>query len=235
MAKIYGTITLDDSEKLKIPDDGYGHSYQNDPIQKLEVTLKGRKYFKYIEVSYENKMFYGYVHWDVNIDDLKFSHRGTVNFRLISVYIQYGPKESDRVQCYDDTNIYKEYEELVKCSFFNELLGELGVGFAGSGEEHVDTILEAIRSVKILKGNDILSLVKNIDTLQTENARLIKEYQAVLDDWQKTNRRLDEQTSINTQLQEQVDTFTKERDDYKKEMKTRILNAIDKDDDTFII
>jgi hypothetical protein len=227
MTAIYGTVTLGDSKKFEVEDDRGNLIYYRDKTQPVKITLKGRKFYKYIEVAYEDELYYGQVPPDVTVGDFKFECRATANFRLYGVEIRYGDGENDVVYCKPDKKSLDKDRLFAKTAYYHEITEELGVKCESDhGAEHVDKILESIRGMRIIQGTDIATLIAKIDTLQRENAKL-KEDLIVTSDWLKKSKRLLEaEMAENKTLREDVNNLREEQKDYKKVIKTRLLKAI---------
>ena len=212
MTTIYSTVTLTDEDKGK-------KEYNYECIQEIQVVLKGRKYFKYLEVVYGGKTFYGYVPWNATIDDVKFCSRRTVNHRLHSIYMTCGDK---KVECKSKREL-ENYRECAKAGYYDEILAEMGVDRKGSGTEHVDKVLEAVRSVKILQDNDLLQLVHKIDELQTANNSLDKDNQRLL----KENTELSTLHKENIErLQTEISKLTDERETFREHTKHALITTL---------
>lgn len=223
MTTIYGSIKVAaKSERISNSDCRY------DNLGHVEITLKGRKYFKYLEVVYQKKTFYGIVPYGVTIDDLFFDGIMTCNTRLFSVCIGYGTKKEQVAEC-DQIDITQDSKVIkrMKASYYDEILFELDETYKGIGTDHVDTILEALRYKKILKDNNILQLVSKIDELQTQNNKLSDDNKALLLTNERNNNLSSDLADTITNLEEQVRDLFRERNAFKKDIKEAVQAAID--------
>lgn len=223
MTTIYGIVTLTDEAKKRRED-----SCDHERVQKLQVTLKGRKFFKYLEVVYEGKTFYGYVPCDSTIESVKFQARRTINHRLYTVYMSCGNKD---VECKSEPLTDTRHQERAKKAYYDEILMEMGLTTEGFDTKHVDKVLEAVRYVKILEGNDVLRLVRKIDELQTTNNLLDKDKQQLLVENAQLKQQIGVLDDCAKSLQERVDELVKERKSFKKLLKNAVKEAVDTLDD----
>ena len=235
---IYGTTTIDDSAKYNLPPSSYdGRSYRGDPLLNLQITLQGRRFFKYITVLYERQTFYGLVGENTKIDDLRFGHRLTVNFRLLGVNIVYGNDRDQNVDCY--SKVSSQWEQISEAAYYREIVASLGHTATPEEKESaiadpnvVDTILEAIRFKKILDAgsgaDSVLGLVKRINALTIEHGAL-KEEKTTLQTKQKDME--SEIEDLKRRLEALAEKYKKSETlylNYRKEIKGRLLNVVDK-------
>lgn len=222
MTHNYGTITVDArSERISNGDCRY------DIVGHATISLKGRNYFKYLEVVYQNRTFFGLVPKNVVIDDLFFDGIMTINTRLYGVCISYG--ENLVAECclksiFDDPKIIQK----AKAAYYNEILSELGVDVIDNGIEHVDTVLESLRHQKILQDNNILGMLRTIDELQLKNAKLVERNQQLSKEVTEQNQTIMRHSEDNKKLQEQVDKLTEERTTFKEQLTDSIIALIGK-------
>lgn len=189
-----------------------------DIVGYVEITLKGRKYFKYLEVVYQKKTFYGFVPRETTIDDLFLDGMSKFDGRLVGVYIRYGDQESQVVECRSESILTDpEVIRNAKASYYDEILFELDGTWEGVGGEHVNEILAALQDKKTLESNNILELASTLHYVQLQNVKLTDENKQLSLLHERNNYLSSNLANTVTKLEQQVRELVIEPDALKKE------------------